>query len=60
MNKLNNLDWIKERIRQLIILRRESSNENQKQINVQLSWLYDQKFKLLKEQKNDLYKGKTC
>lgn len=51
MKKLNNLEWIKNRIAELIILRRNSNSKDQKQINTQLTWLYNQKYKLLKESK---------
>ena len=51
MNKLTNLEWVKNRIKELIILRRKSNLDDQKRINIQLEWLYNQKYKLLKESK---------
>ena len=50
MNKLTNLEWIKNRIKELIVLRRELKLDDQKRINIQLEWLYNQKYNLLKEQ----------
>ena len=45
METLNNLNWIQNRIKELILLRRKSSLAEQKRINVQLTWFYNQKYK---------------
>ena len=50
-NKMsNNLDYVNEKIKALIIARRTASEKMQKLINFDLTFLYDIKYKLLKQQ----------
>lgn len=46
--KLNNLEYIIDKIKSLILARRVASQDTQKRINTQLTWLYNQKYKILK------------
>ena len=48
MEMLNNLEFIQNRIGELVIQRREASREIQKKINANLTWLYARKYELLK------------
>ena len=48
MERLNNIEWINQRIAELIIERRTASEENQKYINGNLTWLYERKYTILK------------
>lgn len=46
--KLNNLDYITNKIKLLVLARRVASPDTQKRINTQLDYLYNQKYKILK------------
>lgn len=48
MDNLNDINYINDRIKSLVLARRVASQDTQKRINAQLTWLYNQKYKILK------------
>ena len=50
LKRLDDLNYINEKIKTLIIARRTANEKTQKNINFDLTFLYDIKYKLLKQQ----------
>lgn len=53
LTKLNNLEYIKIKIQSHIKARRTATEAQQKAINIELTMLYNSKYKLLKEIKGE-------
>ena len=49
LNKLNNLDYIRAKQSALIIARRTATPAEQRAINIELTIMYNAKYKILKE-----------
>ena len=49
LNRLNNLDYIRAKQSALIIARRKATPAEQMAINIELSIIYNAKYKVLKE-----------
>lgn len=51
LNRLNNINYLKQKQMSLLIARRTATEQEQKIINIELSIIYKAKYKLLKEAK---------